>query len=190
MSVRGHGNPVFPVARAACSAPASFLPAVSDVRYRIVAASAYDYALNLLAGRAYPARNLRRKLVQKGYEEADISAAIDRLVASGLVDDARFAEQFARSRLHGHGSSKLRLRQQLFQRGIPTEVSAAAIERVLDEDPVDLEAIVERAARRKLASMGDLEPGVLRRRLYAHLARAGYNPDEIRTAIRKVLETP
>lgn len=154
-----------------------------------MAASAYDYALNLLTARAYSSRNLRRKLVQKGYGEADVSAAMERLLSSGLLDDARFAERFARSRLHGPGSSKLRLRQQLFQRGIPTQVSATAIERVLDEDPVDLEAMVERAARKKLASMGDLEPLVARRRLYAHLARAGYNPDEIRAAMRKAFET-
>ena len=125
-----------------------------------MAASAYDYALNLLTARQYTARNLRRKLVQKGFGADDANSAIERLLANGLLDDRRYAEQFVRGRLlgHGGGASKRRIRQQLYQRGIAGDVADAAIESVIEEEAVDLGAVIDKDARRKLASLAGLEP--------------------------------
>jgi regulatory protein len=153
-----------------------------------VSASAYETALNLLTARPYTARNLKRKLAQKGFAGADIDAAIERLLANGLLDDKRYAEQFARGRLLGPGSSRRRIRQQLFQRGIPGDVADAAIESVIAEESIDLAAVIEKDARKKLASLAGLEPFVIRRRLYSHLARRGYDVDEINSVMKKVLK--
>src|SRR4026207_304876 len=154
-----------------------------------MAASAYETALNLLTARPYTTRNLRRKLVQKEFAPAEVDAAIERLVGNGILDDSRYAAQFARGRLLGPGSSRRRIRQQLFQRGIGRDIADAAIESVIDEESVDLEAVVEKDARKKLASLSGLEPVVLKRRLYAHLARRGYDIDEINAVMKKVMST-
>jgi regulatory protein len=151
-------------------------------------ASAYDYALNLLTARPYTVRNLRRKIVQQGFAPADADATIERLVANGLLDDARYAEQFARGRLLGPGASRRRIRQQLFQRGVSAEVADAAIASVIDDESVDLAVVIEKDARKKLTSLSGLEPLVIRRRLYAHLARRGYNVDEINAVMKKVMK--
>ena len=149
--------------------------------------SAYDYALNLLTARPYTTRNLKRKLVQKGYA-ADADATIERLTASGLLDDKRYAEQFARGRLIGPGSSKRRIRQQLYQRGIPNAIADHAIDRVIEDESIDLDAVIEKDARKKLGSLCTLEPPVIKRRLYSHLARRGYNVDEINAVMKKLLK--
>ena len=153
-----------------------------------MAESAYEYALSLLTARQYTARNLRRKLVQKGFAADDADATIDRLIANGLLDDARYAAAFARGKLLGPGASKRRIRQQLYQRGIQNDVADAAIEGVIEDEAVDLEAVVEKDARKKLASLGGLEAPVIRRRLYAHLARRGYNIDEINAVMKRLLK--
>lgn len=149
---------------------------------------AYDYALNLLTARQYTTRNLRRKIVQKGFPATDADETIERLTANGILDDARYASQFARSKLLGPGASKRRIRQQLFQRGIGGEIADAAIAAVVEDEEIDLDAVVEKDARKKLASLGTLEPLVVKRRLYAHLARRGYNVDEINRVMKKVLK--
>lgn len=154
-----------------------------------MATSAYDYALNLLTARPYSERNMRRMLMRKEFSPADVASAIERLLASGLLDDRRFAEQFARGRLLGPGASRLRLKQQLYTRGIKGELAGAAIDGVIADEAVDLDAIIEKAARKKVASMAGLDDAVVRRRLYGHLARAGYTPDMIRPAMKKVLGT-
>lgn len=153
-----------------------------------MAASSYDYALNLLTARQYTARNLRRKLVQKGFPADDADSTIDRLIGNGLLDDTRYAAAFARGKLLGPGASKRRIRQQLYQRGIQGDIADAAIDRVLEDESIDLEAVVEKDARKKLASLGGLEPLIIRRRLYAHLARRGYSIDEINRVVKKVLK--
>jgi regulatory protein len=153
-----------------------------------MAASSYDVALNLLTARQYTARNLRRKLVQKGFAADDADAAIERLIGNGLLDDGRYAAAFARGKLLGQGASKRRIRQQLYQRGIQGDVADAAIEAVIEDESIDLEAVVEEDARKKLASLGGLEPLIVRRRLYAHLARRGYDIDEINRVMKRVLK--
>lgn len=152
-----------------------------------MAISAYEHALNLLTARAYSARNLRRKLAQKGFPSADVEATIDRLLGNGLLDDSRYAQQFARGRLLGPGASTRRIQQQLYQRGIQREVADAAIGSVIEEESVDLDAVIEKDARKKIATLSGLDLLVLKRRLYAHLARRGYGPDEINAVLKKVM---
>src|SRR5438270_2844921 len=153
-----------------------------------MAASAYEYALNLLTARQYTSRNLRRKLTQKGFPSTEANETIDRLTANGILDDSRYAAQFARGKLLGPGASKRRIRQQLYQRGIAGDVADPAIDAVIEDEEIDLDAVVEKDARKKLASLGALDPLVVKRRLYAHLARRGYNIDEINRVMKQVLK--
>lgn len=118
--------------------------------------------------------------------EAD--AVIERLLGNGLLDDSRYAAQFARGRLLGPGASRRRIRQQLFQRGIKDDVANPAIDAVIADEEVDLEAVVEKDARKKLNSLAGLDPAVVRRRLYSHLARRGYDLDEINAVMKKVMK--
>jgi regulatory protein len=145
--------------------------------------SAYNYALNLLAARPYATRALQRKLIQKEYSPADADDAIRRLVSNGLLDDAKYAEQYARSKMLATGASKRRLSQDLYRKGIKGDVASAAIENVVADEEIDTGAMIERVARKKLAQLGDLEPLVLRRRLFAFLSRRGYDVDEIRRVV-------
>ena len=145
--------------------------------------SAYNYALNLLAGRPYSTQALRKKLIQKEYVAADADDAIRRLVDNGLLNDAKYAEQYARSKIVSSGVSKRRLSQDLYRKGIKGDVATAAIANVIADEAIDTAAIVERVARKKLAQLGDLEPLVLRRRLFGFLARRGYDLDEIKRVV-------
>ena len=148
--------------------------------------TAYNYALNLLAARPYATQALRRKLIQKEYSPADADAAIDRLVGNGLLNDARYAEQYARSKILTTGASKRRLQQELYRKGIKGELATTAIANVMEQEEIDTAAVIERVAKKKLAQLGDLEPLVLRRRLFAFLARRGYDLDEIKSVVSRL----
>ena len=148
--------------------------------------TAYDYALNLLSARPYASQALHRKLIQKQYSAADADDAIRRLVDNGLLDDAKYAEQYARSKILATGASKRRLTQDLYRKGIKGDVATNAIANVIEQEEIDTAAVIERAARKKLAQLGDLEPLVLRRRLFAYLARRGYEVDEIKVVVARL----
>ena len=148
--------------------------------------TAYNYALSLLAARPYASSALRRKLIQKEYPAADADDVIRRLLDNGLLNDAKFAEQYARSKMLSTGASKRRLTQDLYRKGIKGDVATTAIANVVEQDEIDPAAVIERVAKKKLAQMGDLEPLALRRRLFAFLARRGYDVDEIKAVVSRL----
>ena len=148
--------------------------------------SAYNYALNLLSARPYATRALHRKLIQKQYSAADADDAIRRLVDNGLLNDARYAEQYTRSKITTTGASKRRLQQDLYRKGIGGDVASEAIANVVEQEDIDPAVVIERVARKKLAQLGALEPLVLKRRLFAFLARRGYDVDEIKAVVARL----
>ncbi len=149
--------------------------------------TAYNYALNLLSARPYSTSALYRKLIQKKYSAADADDAIRRLVDNGLLNDAKYAEQYARSKILSTGSSKRRLQQDLYRKGIKGDIATTAIANVLEQEEIDPAVVIERVAKKKLAQLGDLEPLVLRRRLFAFLARRGYDLDEIKAVVGRLV---
>jgi regulatory protein len=149
--------------------------------------TAYSFALNLLAARPYATSALYRKLIQKKYSAADADDAIRRLVDNGLLNDAKYAEQYARSKILSTGSSKRRLQQDLYRKGIKGDIATTAIANVLEQEEIDPAVVIERVAKKKLAQLGDLEPLVLRRRLFAFLARRGYDLDEIKSVVGRLI---
>lgn len=151
-----------------------------------MAQTPYNRALDLLSARPYTVRQLRRKLIQKEVPADEVDAVVQRLVAAGLLDDAKYAVAYARSKLVGQGASARRVGQDLARKGVSAEISEQAIADVVIDEEVDTRAVIERVARKKFASMGDLEPVVLRRRLFAFLARRGYELDEIRDAVAAI----
>ena len=147
----------------------------------------YDRALNMLALRGRSSKELRRRLVQKGEEAAIVDVAIERLVQAGYLDDASFARQFARSKALGAGLSRGRLTQELSRKGISSSISEEAIADVFSEEQIDEDAAIERVARKKLKSLAKLDEATQRRRLFAHLARRGYDMDDIARVSRQLL---
>ena len=148
--------------------------------------AAYDRALDLLAFRARSARELHRRLVQKGVTTERADRVIAKLREVGLVDDADFARQLARSKVSG-GASKRRLHQELFKRGVARDVADEAVEEVLEDENVDEVAVAERVARKRLPSLAKLDAPTRRRRLYGFLARRGHDSETIREVMARVL---
>jgi regulatory protein len=149
--------------------------------------AAYDRALHLLSFRARSARELERRLVQKGVTPERANRVIAKLREAGLVDDADFARQVARSKVSA-GASRRRLHQELFKRGVARDIADEAVDEVLEEENVDEVAVAERIARKRLPSLAGADAPTRRRRLYAFLARRGHDGETIRVVMSRVLE--
>ena len=158
------------------------------ISHEAAALKTYDRALNMLAFRGRASRELARSLVRKGEPKELVDRAIVRLTEQGLLDDTAFAESFTRAKVVGAQQSRRRVQQDLARKGVAREVTDAAIATVFEEEQVDQREIVEHAARKKLVSLRKLDPAVRRRRLYAFLARRGYESDDILAAMDAVGE--
>lgn len=166
---------------------------VEAVASEAAALKTYDRALRLLAARGRSVRELRRRLLAVKEPEEHVTAAIERLEAIGALDDDDYARQVARSQMVGRGYAPRRLRQELAKRGVARDVADRAIEVVLTEDAapgsfgaeqgVDPAVTIERIARKKMRGLGSVDPEARARRLYAFLARRGYDGDDIRKVV-------
>jgi len=138
----------------------------------------------MLEARARSVADMRRMLLRKGEPATDVEAAIERLVGAGLLDDAAYARQFTRSKAVASGFSRRRVQQELTRRGVARAVADDAIAEVFAEEVVDEDATIQRVARKKLRTLTRLNEPVRRRRLYAFLARRGYDADDIARVVR------
>ncbi len=154
------------------------------------ASASHARALRMLERRSYSVAELTRKLKEKG-DAPDVAAAtVERLTEAGLVNDATYAGQVARSYLAGRGASVRRVQMEMTRRGVGRELANEAIAQVRgDEGLTSEDDSVERAARKKLKGMLGLDALTRTRRLTAYLARRGYDMDAIR-AVMKKLDSP
>lgn len=145
-----------------------------------------DRALDMLAARARSTRDLRRQLIRKGEPQELVDLAVERLTRMGLLDDGSFARQVARSKMADAGHSRRRVRAELFRKGVDRAVSDEAITAVVEEEAVDEAANLEMVARKKFETLRSVDPQTRRRRLYAFLARRGYESADISRVLSRL----
>ncbi len=129
-----------------------------------------------------------RERVRKlgGSAEADtwIAAIIERYRGSGMLDDARFAKNFA-SQLASRGKSARAISQKLAGRGVPSEVAGELMAaRKQDEPGAELEAARAYARKRRLGPYRSAEKREeYRQKDLASLARQGFSFDIAKKAL-------
>lgn len=144
---------------------------------------AYQHALRLLTARDYTVVRLREKLQGRGFAEADVEAALGRMESESWVDDRRFAERFAEAALASGRYYGPRLRMEMRRRGVPPEMAAEVLGRVLVErdETEEVCAIVERRfSGFSFFTASDRE----KRRTVAFLQRRGFSMSAIMRALR------
>jgi regulatory protein len=177
------------VARHGLRVSGDFEPVREAVTGEAALLALWDRATGLLAARARSRAELRRLLIGRNEPEPLVDGVLARLEGAGYLDDGDFARQFARSRALLRGMSRRRVQQELARRGVAREVAEGAIADVFAEEGVDEYAAVKRLARKKLPSLAGLDALTRRRRLYAFLARRGFDADDIRRVLDAVGET-
>jgi regulatory protein len=107
-------------------------------------------------------------------DEERVSEVLARLESSGVIDDGRFAEHFARG-ARNRGASAAKVKQKLGQRGIAKTGVDDALETLASEGLDDLAAAQQYAKRRRLRERYDLRDPKERQKALASLARQGFS---------------
>jgi regulatory protein len=147
--------------------------------------AAREAALKLLERTRRTRSDLARRLHDKGFAEAAVEEVLERLERVGLVDDTEYARAYLAGRWGRRPTGWTRLRQELRGRGVGDEAIAAA-RAILEQreggggdEVVTAHRVIVQAQRR----YASLEPRVRQQRLYALLARRGFDGDTIRKAL-------
>ena len=141
---------------------------------------AREAAYLLLSYRARSISEIKSRLIQKGFAPPLVEQVTDDLAASGLLDDAAFAEGWVRNRQQSKPRGKSLLRRELRQKGVSPETAAAALEPIQPEDEVETARML---AQRRWERDSDPDPQSKRRRIIGLLQRRGYHWDTIREAL-------
>ena len=142
-------------------------------------------AFRLLERRPFAARDLARRLVQKGHPAGAASTAVEKASQLGLIDDRAFTRHYIETRA-ARGRGPLRLRRDLAALGVERGLVDRALAEVLGPDGrqyPDAEAL----ARKRLGQLKGLPAPAQRRRLVAFLARRGFGGDAVRQMVGRLL---
>lgn len=151
--------------------------------------AAREAALAMIERARRTRQDLERRLHDRGYAAAAIDAALDRLARVGLVDDVEYARAWLAGRWGRRPAGWRRLELELKGKGVGADDIVAARGRLEEEQG----AADEVAAARKVAAQAErryqaLDPRVRKRRLWALLARRGFDGDVIARALGPVAE--
>ncbi|HBE74127.1 MAG TPA: RecX family transcriptional regulator [candidate division Zixibacteria bacterium] len=148
--------------------------------------NARDHALRLLSIRPRSVREISDRLARKGFERTAVEAVVADLADLGLLDDRKFARDWIENRQHFRPTGVIRLRQELFVKGIDREIADQAVREYkndADEFPAALDL-----ARRKQKLFRKLDADTAKRRLAGFLARRGYESSIVSKVLKELLK--
>jgi regulatory protein len=146
-------------------------------------------ALRLLTGRDYSQTELRRRLLNKGFAEKRIDAALQRCLELGYLNDARYALNRATSLMTRGRAVGPRILLDLKQRGVSNELACQALEQV--RELCDEEELLRSLLQRRFPDFNyNSAPAKEKRRVVHFLQRRGFSISCIMDQLtRKGLET-
>ena len=130
-------------------------------------------ALRILTRRDHSQAELRKKLIDKGYDAERIHTTLQRCVELGYLDDARYALARATSLMNQGRAVGQRILADLRQRGISGEIAEqalAAARKACDEDTL----LADLLARRFPGFNYNTAPAGEKRRVVNFLQRRGF----------------
>jgi len=149
--------------------------------------SAFRVAVRLLAARPRSVNELLRKLKDRGHDPSVAATAVGRLESKGVLDDSAFACHFARVRLsRAHGPT--RILSDLLGKGVDRRVAERAIDTVMEQETVDIQAAARSLVKKRMRQLGDLPRQKMKQRLIGYLARRGYRGYDVREMVDEVVE--
>ena len=145
--------------------------------------------LRLLTGRDYSQAELRKRLLDKGFDQVRIDDALHRCLDLGYLDDARYALNRATSLMNQGRAVGPRILVDLRQRGISEELAAQALDKA--REACDEKQLLTSLLQRRFPDFSyDAAPAKERRRVVHFLQRRGFAISSIMDQLtRRGLET-
>jgi len=147
-------------------------------------------AMRLLAQRPRTVREIRDRLREKEFPDGDITAVIEELQRTGLLNDVEFAEMYIRDQLTLRPAGKLLIRRKLLLLGVDKSIADRATEQAFQtHSQEDSASALGRNYLRKARSVRTpKDRQQLRKRLSGFLGRRGYPWDTIQHVLHELFD--
>ena len=134
-------------------------------------------AADIIGRRAMSRRDLERKLRDKGANEAEARYAAEWLEAIGAIDDAAYAAALVRH-CAGLGYGPARIRDKLYEKGVPRELWDEAMEEAPDNE-TQIETFLQGRLRGRVPDEKE------KKRLCDTLLRRGYPWEDVKRVMNR-----
>lgn len=163
-----------------------FLDAAEEERLAPIKAK----AVRLINHRARSTAELRQRLLDAEFEPEGVEEVIDRCTASGMLDDAQFAQEWVRQREKNQKKSVAVLRRELQRKGIAPALIDDALAQVDEESQEQIleELVTKKAASVKTRPADRKEYDKALRRVVGVAARRGFPQGVTITYARRALD--
>src|SRR5215217_8745045 len=142
-------------------------------------------AVNLLAAKPRSIGELRERLLEKNWTNLEIvNAVIEKLEEYGYLDDRKFAEDLALSKLRQKPQGKRRLQQAMSQKRLDRETLDTAIASAFEKMP-EIE-LIDAAIEKRLRLKGRPETREDTKKFYDFLLRQGFAYDLVSKKMREI----
>jgi regulatory protein len=140
-------------------------------------------AMNFASYKPRTGKQVKEKLKKLGFGDSESEAGIKFLSSYNLLDDTKYAITYAKEYLQRKPSGKIKLLQELKNKGISYSLAEEAVTKAFaDQDEFEL---AMRAAKKKLKTIAHNSPDKQKRLLEAHLDRQGFTWDVIKKIVRE-----
>lgn len=171
--------------------PLYFLPSILHLLYVFPKprqldseAALYNAAIKILMRHAHSVHEMTQALERRCENAALVKSVMARLRSAGLIDDARYASQFARQRVEGRKQGRFRVARDLRARGVADRHIEAALAETVE--PVDEARLIRQRIERRLGALrGEMDEKKLAS-LYRSLLRAGFPAEVIRRELKSI----
>ena len=159
---------------------------LKELLYEEEISKAKSYVYRILARRMYTTREIRYKLVERGYVDKIIEDVIATLERYGYLNDKTYAQEWIESRMRSKPKGKIALRRELESKGIDRSIIEDALSQAFDQSKESEMALD--LARRKARSFNADDPVAAKRKLQSFLLRRGFDFETVKDVIEQVID--
>ncbi|MBU5487598.1 recombination regulator RecX [Clostridium sp. MSJ-8] len=131
-------------------------------------------------------KELKERLLEKGYNNIEINRTIDYLKEYNFVDNEKLCEMYIKSKIKTQGKKKIKY--QLLHKGIDEETINNVLDNIDSESEYEREKAIEVATKKyNLLIKKEEDIYKIKGKLYAFLAGRGYEYSIIQETISKII---
>ena len=162
---------------------------IEDIKRKENQKNTLSYAINLITKHSYSTFDLKRKMLQKGYENHQIEKTVEYLQTYGYLDDMQYAQNYIKDKTRFNNYGSIRLKNELLNKGIDKKIVEDALEQFFDNDSIkyDEYTAAKELAIKKMNSYEKDDKAAKYRKLSGFLIRKGYSYDIVNQVVSELL---
>ncbi|MBP1926764.1 regulatory protein [Sedimentibacter acidaminivorans] len=159
---------------------------ISEILVEEDKAKAYNYAISVLSRSPKSEKELRTKIIQKGYDIDIANIIIDKLKVNKYIDDEDYSDRFIHDKINISKYGKRKIKDALYNKGIDRQIIDEKLSLISMDDEISRAYVL---GEKKLKSMINIESSKKYVKLSSFLVSRGFEYETVRKVVSKLLST-